>query len=86
MRLRSRERGRPLRGLRPGESLDAARRKLHIGSAIHVGRNDWYMAPGAATGVIKVRGGVVREIGIADAGLTRDRKPQITLITSTHFS
>jgi hypothetical protein len=37
-----------LRGIRPGVSLRTAAKKLHIGPAIHVGLNDWYMARSGA--------------------------------------
>jgi hypothetical protein len=65
--------------------MHTAAKKLHFGAAIHIGRNDWYMATGSTTGVIQVRHGIVEEIGIADAKLTRDRRAQVAFITSTHF-
>jgi hypothetical protein len=72
-----------LRGVRPGARLAAAAIKLHTGGAIHVGLNDWYMARnGPSTAVLKVRGGIVEEIGIADVELTGTRDAQITFITS----
>jgi hypothetical protein len=45
-----------------------------LGAPFQVGRNDWYVARIAgATAVLKVRHGVVEEIGIADLALTRTR-------------
>jgi pimeloyl-ACP methyl ester carboxylesterase len=64
-----------LSGVRPGTRLTATvRRRLHAGHPFHVGRNYWYLArdPGGR-GVLKVRRGLIQEIGIADARLTRTR-------------
>jgi hypothetical protein len=72
-----------LRGVRPGASLRTAAKKLHTGPAIHVGLNDWYLAPnGASTAVLKVRDGKVLEVGIADSTLTRTRQAQLAFIAS----
>jgi hypothetical protein len=50
------------------------RRRLHTGRRFHVGRNFWLLArdPGAR-GLLKVRRGVIQEIGVVDAHLTRKR-------------
>jgi hypothetical protein len=62
-------------GVRPGFPLRAARRRLTLSRSFHVGRNFWYLAPaGASTAVLKVRRGVVEEIGIGDRSLTRGRR------------
>ena len=64
-----------LRGGRPGARLTRRlQRRLHAGRPLHVGRDRWYLVgePGSR-GVLKVRGGVIGEIGIADARLTRNR-------------
>ena len=72
-----------LRGIRAGAGLRIAAQTLHTGAAIHVGLNDWYMAPdGASTAVLKVRDGTIQEIGIADASLTHTRRAQHSFITS----
>ena len=72
-----------LRGVRPGARLAAVAAALHTGPVIHVGLNDWYMARnGSSTAVIKVRGGIIEEIGIADLALTSTRSAQVTFITS----
>jgi hypothetical protein len=64
-----------LRGVRPGARLTRKlQRRLHAGRQFHVGKNRWYLvAEPGSRGVLKVRGGVIQEIGIADARLTRNR-------------
>ncbi len=60
-----------LDGVRPGDSLLRARAKLRLGKPFVVGANTWYLASGAAaTGVLKVRAGIVYEIGIASKAFT----------------
>ena len=72
-----------LRGVKPGTRLGTAAHRLKSGGAIKLGRNDWYVIPGAASnGVLKVRHGVVQEVGIADKGLTATRAAQIQLLRS----
>ncbi|HEX3831315.1 MAG TPA: prolyl oligopeptidase family serine peptidase, partial [Solirubrobacteraceae bacterium] len=65
-----------LRRVRPGARLTPKlKRRLHPGRPFHVGQNRWYLvAEPGSRGVLKVRSGVVQEIGIADARLTRDRQ------------
>ncbi|HET9719820.1 MAG TPA: hypothetical protein VFP55_07070 [Solirubrobacteraceae bacterium] len=64
-----------LRGIRPGATLASARKTLRLSGPFHVGRNFWYVAAyGRSRAVFKVRHGIIEEIGIADARLTRDRK------------
>ncbi len=62
-------------GVRPGVTVRVARQMIRrLGAPFQVGRNDWYLARIAgATAVLKVRHGVVEEIGIADLALTRTR-------------
>ena len=76
-RERARERGRivllltadpyyALRGVRPGATLAAARSALRLSDPFHIGLNYWYLADdGPTLGVLKVRHGVVEEVGIA---------------------
>jgi hypothetical protein len=60
-----------LNGVRPGMALAAVARRLKVGKAFHIGLNYWYLAPGAAArGVLKVRGGIIQEVGLADLQLT----------------
>jgi hypothetical protein len=70
-------------GIRPGATLSAARHALRLGKKIVIGRNDWYLGPlSRATAVLKVRRGIVEEVGIADSRLTRTRRAQRTLMSS----
>lgn len=63
-----------VRGVRPGTRVASARRHLRLSRPFHVGRNTWYVAPnGASTAVLKVRRGMIEEIGIGDRQLTRSR-------------
>ena len=66
-----------LDGVRPGATLRAARRRLKLGAGFSLGHNDWYFARGtAANGLIKVRRGIVEEVGIATKLLTDGRRAQ----------
>jgi len=72
-----------LDGVRPGESITTASAVLDTGAPLHIGLNYWYLArkPGY-TAVLKVRGGVVEELGIADDALTGTRTLQSILMHS----
>ncbi|HEY1358800.1 MAG TPA: hypothetical protein VGF21_10885 [Thermoleophilaceae bacterium] len=64
-----------IRGIRYGTRVRTLRRKLHGERSFHIGRNRWYIARGRkAELVFKVRGGRVREVGLASLGLTRGRR------------
>ncbi len=57
-----------LRGVRAGTRLARAARRLHVSRPYRVGLNTWYLVPRASTlGVLKVRHGVIQEIGITDS-------------------
>jgi hypothetical protein len=72
-----------LDGVRPGMRVAKVARRLHLGRAVHIGLNFWYIAPGrAANGVVKVRHGIVEEVGIANARLTRGRAAQQRFLNS----
>jgi hypothetical protein len=72
-----------LDGIRPGATLVAATRRFPHGNQFKVGENIWYIArAGAATAVLKTRGGVVQELGIANGALTKTRRSQLSFITS----
>jgi hypothetical protein len=61
----------------------AAAGTLRLGAPFRIGANQWYLAPaGSATAVLKVRGGIVHEIGIANTRLTRTRVAQRAFLTS----
>jgi hypothetical protein len=60
-----------LRGVRPGARLSKVAHKLHAGRRIRIGLNDWYVfRNGPSIGVLKVRKGIIEEIGIADKRLS----------------
>ena len=70
-------------GIRARATLAAAETKLPHGYLFRIGANDWYIAPaGAASAVLKVRNGIVQEIGIAAKPLTGSHKADRQLMTS----
>ena len=70
-------------GIRAGATLKAAQARLPHGHLLTVGRNDWYLAPaGSVTGVLKVRKGIVQEVGIGDKRLTGSHTADRTFMTS----
>ena len=69
--------------MRPGRRLAVVARRLRLGKTFHIGLNYWYIAPGhAANGVLKVRHGIIQEVGIANKRLTSGRKAQLRFLTS----
>jgi hypothetical protein len=72
-----------LNGVRAGESLTRASKRVRLGKPLTIGDNTWYLfANGAAIGVLKTRHGIVDEIGIADRGLAITRAMERTLLSS----
>jgi hypothetical protein len=72
-----------LGGVRVGTKLTVAARRLKLGKVLAIAAAHWYLAPaGGATVALKVRGGVVQEIGLAARQLTRSRGAQRTLLSS----
>ena len=70
-----------LDGVRPGATVAAAGKLLKLTGPFHVGLNFWYLAPnGPSTGVLKVRDGIVEEIGIGDKALTKDHKADLAFL------
>jgi hypothetical protein len=70
-------------GVRPGATIVSAGQVLPLGKVFQIGLNDWYLAPvGSVTVILKVRGGIVQEIGIANRQLTRGRAAQSRFLTS----
>jgi sugar lactone lactonase YvrE len=68
-------------GIRPGDTLSAAARKAHLSPVVHAGLNDWYIIPGATTnGVLKVRHGLVKGVGIVTKSLTSTHAQQLHLL------
>ncbi len=72
-----------LRGVRVGAKLAAVARRLRIGRGFSIGLNRWYLASGRVSqGVLKVRHGVIEEIGIANGQLTKNRRLAMTFLES----
>jgi hypothetical protein len=72
-----------MRGVRPGATLRVARKHLKLTGPFHVGLNYWYLdTRRPSTAVLKVRHGIVEEIGIADRALTRSRRAQLRFLRS----
>ena len=70
-------------GVRVGATVQAAAMHLRLEPVFVVGLNDWYPAPvRGATAILKVRHGIVQELGIAEAALTLTRSAQRTFLTS----
>jgi ABC-2 type transport system ATP-binding protein len=72
-----------LRHARPGARLASVARKLHVGRPFRVGLNTWYVAPRrGANGILKVRHGVIQEIGLVNRQLTTGRARQRRFLRS----
>jgi hypothetical protein len=70
-----------LHKVRPGTRLAVARRRLKLGRPFRVGRNGWYVIGGRrAAVVLKVSGGRVQEIGVANRSLTKGRRRRRTFL------
>jgi hypothetical protein len=68
-------------GVRPGMRSATAARQLRLGKVIHLGPNYWYViAANGANDLLKIRHGVVQEVGIANKRLTADRAAQLRLL------
>ena len=58
-------------------------RRLQLGQPIELGPNLWYIIPSRlSTGVLKVRHGIIYEIGIVDEALTSTRAAQARLLVN----
>jgi pimeloyl-ACP methyl ester carboxylesterase len=69
-----------LRGVRPGARVSRIAKRLHLAKPFQIGLNRWYVTAGS--GVLKVRRGVVEEIGIASRQLLHGRAAQRRLLRS----
>jgi hypothetical protein len=70
-------------GIRPPSTLTAAKHALPNGNLFTVGKNQWYIAHHhGTTAVLKIRHGIVQEIGIGDPALTKTRQAEHNFITS----
>jgi hypothetical protein len=75
--------GYVVKGIRPGATIAGASKALKVGKVFRIGLNDWYFAPaGSASAILKVRHGLVEEIGLAENQLTKSRATQRTFLTS----
>jgi hypothetical protein len=71
--LLSSDRRYSLHGVHPGARLRKVARQLRISRVIRIGANAWYITSnGSSHGVIRVRHGVIMEVGIANKFLTRN--------------
>ncbi len=72
-----------LRGVHPGARLAPVARRLRVSRGIGIGRNTWYVLPaGPSRGVLKVKHGVIEEIGIAVKSLTATRAATRRLLSN----
>ena len=70
-------------GIRVGATVRAATKAVKLTGPFNVGLNTWYLAPeGSANAVLKTRGGLIEEIGIADKSLTNSAKADKTFLRS----
>ncbi len=70
--------------VKPGSKLTKqVSRRLHLGKAFRIGKNDWYIVSGKrADGILKVQRSVIEEVGVADKRLLAGRAAQRRLLTS----
>lgn len=60
-----------LHGVKPGRRLAQVAHRLHVGRAYKIGLNTWYLTPnGPSRGLLKVRHGIIQEVGIVNRQLT----------------
>ena len=70
-------------GIRAGATVAAAKAALKLEAPFQIGLNTWYLAAGhGSTAILKVRHGIVEEIGIAASSLTSGRKRDRAFLTS----
>ena len=64
--------------------IAAAAKTLRTGTPFHIGRNLWYLAPNGplSTIVLKVRQGIIGEIGIGAKTVTQGHKVQLAFLKS----
>lgn len=68
---------------KPGLGVAGVMRTMKVGKPFHIGLNTWYIAAGvSANGVLKVRGGIIQEVGLANKQLTQTRTAQRRFLTS----
>jgi hypothetical protein len=69
--------------IRPGSTLTLAAQRFHTSPRYRIGLNDWYLGTYRSTTVVlKVRQGIIQEIGITDKRLTTTPQAARTLLSS----
>ncbi|MBV9819337.1 MAG: hypothetical protein JOZ07_13465 [Solirubrobacterales bacterium] len=69
--------------IKPGAKVGSGKHRLRLPRGIRVSGSTWYLIGGrGATAVIRVQGGVVREVGIAASAVTGTPSEAITLLRS----
>jgi hypothetical protein len=72
-----------LAGAHPRQRLGGLARRLHAGAPFHLGANFWYVVPGKRSdGLLKVRRGIIQEVGVISKALARFRAAQLRLLRS----
>ncbi len=72
-----------LRGVPPTARLAKVARRLHVSRPYRVGLNTWYLVPdGSVLGVLKVRHGVIEEIGITYPQFGRSQREAMIFLRS----
>jgi hypothetical protein len=74
--------GYDLEGVHPGARVGRAPARLRAGTVLRIGAVSWYVFHlGRARGLLEVRGGVVRAVGIATASVTAGRAADRRLLS-----
>jgi hypothetical protein len=72
-----------LRGVHPGARLAPVAKRLKVKRGMTIGKNTWYVVPaGSSRGVLKVKHGVIEEVGIANKSLTTNRAASRRLLAN----
>jgi 6-phosphogluconolactonase len=70
-----------IHGVRSGTIVNTARKRLHLGRAIVIGKNAWYFIPGkTATRIVKAQHGTIREIGVTSRAAAHTRAQEAYLL------
>jgi WD40 repeat protein len=72
-----------IRGIRAGESVKAAAKRVKLGKPIAAGGHDWYvLSDGRVAAIVEASKGIVTEVGIANTTLTRTGAARKKLVGS----
>jgi hypothetical protein len=70
-----------IHGVRSGTTVSTARKRLHLGRPIVIGKNAWYFIPGkTATRIVKAQHGTIREIGVTSRAAAHTRAQERYLL------